>query len=244
MRKFRAIVQSKLEPQDHEVIWNYKGKLLYWEDGWQPLHSLEASEISYQYEEAKEVENTEQALNKLLYVEPEIVSFKLKQEGTHMIGSKVESLDFSWEYNKDTFKEQYLNGEKIPISVREYHIDETVTEDTTFHLSASDGTKEVIASTSIDFKPYIHYGPVPSNNVYFAYTPPSTSTLTVYSRETVHISIFIPNGYYNTIWWDNMNVTSDFEAVEYTTKQNDIEVNGILYTSKNSGLGILTLKLT
>lgn len=70
MRKFRAIVQSSIEPQDHEVIWQWNGKLFYWNDGWEPLHTLDASEIAYEYEEAEGVENVAQALDKLLYVTP------------------------------------------------------------------------------------------------------------------------------------------------------------------------------
>lgn len=33
MRRFRAIVESKLEPQDKEVLWYYKNKLLYYNNG-------------------------------------------------------------------------------------------------------------------------------------------------------------------------------------------------------------------
>ena len=56
MRKVRAIVESAVEPQDHEVIWYYKGKLLRYDNGgWQPFHTLDASEIAYKYKDRVEV---------------------------------------------------------------------------------------------------------------------------------------------------------------------------------------------
>lgn len=38
MRRFRGIIQSKVEPQDKEILWYYKDKLLYYNNGtWEPF---------------------------------------------------------------------------------------------------------------------------------------------------------------------------------------------------------------
>lgn len=37
MRRFRAIIQTKMEPEDKEVLWFYKGVLRYYENNWIPL---------------------------------------------------------------------------------------------------------------------------------------------------------------------------------------------------------------
>lgn len=38
MRKFRGIVQTNIEPQDHEILWYNKGELLFFNNGeWQPF---------------------------------------------------------------------------------------------------------------------------------------------------------------------------------------------------------------
>lgn len=66
IRKFRAIVQSNIEPEDHEVIWLVKGKLLYWNDGWEILCTLDISDIIYEHSSLKEVKNVKQALDTII----------------------------------------------------------------------------------------------------------------------------------------------------------------------------------
>ena len=66
IRKFRAIVQSNVEPEDHEVIWLVKGKLLYWDNGWEILCTLDISDIIYEHGSLKEVKNVKQALDTII----------------------------------------------------------------------------------------------------------------------------------------------------------------------------------
>lgn len=66
IRKFRAIVQSNIEPEDHEVIWLVRGKLLYWDNGWEILCTLDISDIIYEHGSLKEVENVKQALDTII----------------------------------------------------------------------------------------------------------------------------------------------------------------------------------
>lgn len=66
IRKFRAIVQSNVEPEDHEVIWLVKGKLLYWDNGWEILCTLDISDIIYEHGSLKGVKNVKQALDTII----------------------------------------------------------------------------------------------------------------------------------------------------------------------------------
>ena len=66
IRKFRAIVQSNIEPEDHEVIWLVKGKLLYWDNGWEILCTLDISDIIYEHGSLKGVKNVKQALDTII----------------------------------------------------------------------------------------------------------------------------------------------------------------------------------
>ena len=66
IRKFRAIVQSNVEPEDHEVIWLVKNKLLYWDNGWKILCTLDISDIIYEHGSLKEVKNVKQALDTII----------------------------------------------------------------------------------------------------------------------------------------------------------------------------------
>ena len=66
IRKFRAIVQSNVEPEDHEVIWLVKNKLLYWDNSWEILCTLDISDIIYEHGSLKEVKNVKQALDTII----------------------------------------------------------------------------------------------------------------------------------------------------------------------------------
>lgn len=63
MRKFRAIVQTPIEPQDKEVLWYWKGELLYWNNYcWEPFHTkFRAEEVFFE-----NGDNLEDILRKLL----------------------------------------------------------------------------------------------------------------------------------------------------------------------------------
>lgn len=247
MRKFRAIVQSNIEPQDHEVIWQWKGKLLYWNDGWEPLHTLEASEISYEYEEAEGVENLAQAMDKLLYVVPKINSFVCRQSGTYENGVSINSQDFTWSYNKKLIRQQTLNGMKILPDVRSLHLETPVTKDTTFTLWASDNTNEVLASTSIKFVNYLYYGTSKEGEeIQRRKINPSTGGLTVTAGKDEYVWIFIPaTARFTKIWHNNVDSTDDFiyEPKFFHTDTN-LDIAGTFYVSKNHSLNEVILKFT
>lgn len=247
MRKFRAIVQSSIEPQDHEVIWQWNGKLLYWNDEWKPLHTLDASEIAYEYEEAEGVENVAQALDKLLYVTPKITNFTLKQSGVYENGVTISSQDFTWSYNKKLIRNQTLNEAKISPTVRSIHTEEPIKTDTTFNLWASDGTNEVRASTSIRFVNYLYYGIIrDQEEVKRLKVNPSAEGISIIAGKDEYIWIFIPNtAGYTKIWHNNVDSTDDFiyKSVKFTT-DTSLSIDGTFYVSKNHSLNTVTLKFT
>lgn len=248
MRKFRAIVQSSIEPQDHEVIWQWNGKLLYWNDGWEPLHTLDASEIAYEYEEAEGVENVAQALDKLLYVTPKITSFTLRQSGTYENGITIPVQDFTWSYNKKLIREQTINGMKIaPPTVRSLHTEKPIKANTTFNLWASDGTNEVTASTSVRFVNYIYYGTSKDEeSLRRLKVNPSAGGISITAGKDEYIWIFIPRtAGYTKIWHNNVDSTDDFryESVKFHT-DTELDIDGIFYISKSHSLNAVTLKFT
>lgn len=248
MRKFRAIVQSPVEPQDHEMIWQWKGKLLYWNGGWEPLHTLDASEVAYEYEEAEGIENLAQALDKLLYVTPRITSFILRQAGTYENGTTITALDFSWSYNKKLIREQTINSEKIlPTTVRNLHTETPIKVNTNFNLWASDGTNEVTASTSIRFVNYLYYGTVKDDiDTKRFKIDPSAKSISVIAGKDEYIWIFIPRtAGFTKIWHNNVDSTDDFiyQPMKFHTDTN-LDIDGTFYVSKNHSLNAVTLKFT
>lgn len=54
MRRFRGIIQSKVEPQDKEILWYYKDKLLYYNNGtWEPFVTSGSSYIELELGETE-----------------------------------------------------------------------------------------------------------------------------------------------------------------------------------------------
>lgn len=247
IRRFRAIIQTNKEPEDHEVIWKKGHKLLYWNNGWRPVYEFEASEIIYESKDTGEEIPLEEALDKILYITPKISDFKLMQAGTYETGSVITPLNFSWSYNKKLIKEQRLNEDSLDISLRSYTLDIEVTSDSTFTLWVSDGTTEVSASASISFVDYIYYGTTNKTAVISKEKiNPSLNTITVTAGKGEYIWVFIPKSAGLThIWYNNIDSTDDFERTDmkYIT-DTGLEIEGTYYVSKNHSLNNVTLKFT
>lgn len=56
MRRFRAIIQTNKEPEDKEVLWYFKKKLLYFDGGWKPFNPMSAGDIAFNNDKASSVE--------------------------------------------------------------------------------------------------------------------------------------------------------------------------------------------
>lgn len=67
IRKLRGIVQSNIEPKDHEVVWQYKGRLYYYNNGdWELLDTPTPSDIEYESPEDGKTYTLQEILNKLV----------------------------------------------------------------------------------------------------------------------------------------------------------------------------------
>lgn len=249
MRRFRAIIESPKMPEDKEVLWYYKGKLLYYgSKAWQDFLPLKSSSIDYNTEEDESITNVKEALDKLLYVEPKILFFTLKQAGTYERGTILNILNFSWNYNKKLIKSQKINDIVIPTSIRTFISTNKVSENSSYILEASDGTNTVSILTSIKFVDYIYYGVLKegSNHITKGKFNPSIGGLTVTANANEYIWIFIPNSSnFTKIWHNNVDSTEDFHSSKMTfPTDTGLNIEGIYYKSKNHSLNSVTLKFT
>lgn len=248
MRKFRAIVETNIEPQDHNVLWYWKGKLLYWgNDAWEPFLIVDSEEIPYETEEDKSITTVQEALDKLLYVYPEVNSFTLKQAGTYEDGSVINTLDFSWEYNKDLIKEQKLNDIVIPTSVRKAKLSREIKVNSKFTLWCSDGKNSNTSVASIRFVDYLYYGTQDSEGTPLKRSKlnPAVMSFTIHSGEGEYLWVFIPDSSgYTRILHNNLDSTDAFVAttIEFLT-DTGLHIPGVLYVSKNHSLKSVTLNL-
>lgn len=249
MRRFRAIIETHIEPEDHEVLWYYDKKLLYWgNDAWEPFLLVDSFEIPYTTEEDESVTTVQDALDKLLYVVPKITTFTLNESGTYENGTVISALNFSWNYNKKTIKEQKLDDITMPVSVRQARLMKDVRTNTTFTLWGSDGTNSTTSTTSIRFVNYMYYGTMDSegNTLKKSKSNPSSAGLTVTANTGEYIWIFLPKtSGFTKIWYNNVDSTNDFNKsdINFNTDTN-LSISGTLYISKNHSLNSVTLKFT
>jgi hypothetical protein len=102
----------------------------------------------------------QQALDSLLYVSPQITSFT-NNVGTVELGLTITDVLLSWSYNK-TMATQSIDqgiGAISPTSISSYDVSSvSLTSDTTWTLTASDGTSTVTRQTSVLFRRKRYWG--------------------------------------------------------------------------------------
>lgn len=247
MRRFRAIIETPIEPEDHEVLWYYQGGLLYWSnEAWEPF--LLTDSIKYETEEDDNIISVKDALDKLLYVYPKINYFTLDQAGIYENGTIISTLDFSWEYNKKAIKEQKLNDKSIPLTVRQAKLNRNIVDNNTFTLWGSDGTNSVSATASIKFIDFMYYGvqDAEGNSLTRSKLNPSIGGLTIVANTGEYIWIFLPKSSgFTKIWHNNVDSTDDFIKKEINfLNDKGLYIPGTFYISKNHSLNNVTLKFT
>ena len=105
--------------------------------------------------------NVQEALDALLYVEPNVTSFT--GGGTYEIGTKISTINFAWAVNKEIVSQSINNGVGAiePATERAItkNFDTPITTNTTFTLTVADdkGTQDT-ATTSLAFRYSRYWG--------------------------------------------------------------------------------------
>lgn len=129
IRRFRAIIQTNKEPEDHEVIWKKGHKLLYWNNGWIPIYEFEASEIIYESKDTGEEISLEDAVNE---VKDSVANAKITAEQA-LETSRVAEEEAENAQNVADANAKKLAGITLkPISETEYEALETKENDTLY----------------------------------------------------------------------------------------------------------------
>lgn len=98
------------------------------------------------------ITNYKTALDYLLYYDLTI-SLYCNQSTNLEVGESLNSITFTWNYNKDGISFQSFDGENIrDLSIREYTYNTPLSENKTFTLMASDERKTFSKSISFNFK--------------------------------------------------------------------------------------------
>lgn len=115
-----------------------------------------ANDIAYTNSQYPTMKTLQDAMDKLLYVTPTI---SISGGGNYEIGSSRASTTLKWTWNKN-IQSQSLNqgiGSLDP-SLRTYTYNTSISSNTTFTITGTDGTTSKSASTSVQFLPKRYWG--------------------------------------------------------------------------------------
>lgn len=115
-----------------------------------------ANDIAYTNSQYPTMKTLQDAMDKLLYVIPTI---SISGGGNYEIGSSRASTTLTWTWNKN-IQSQSLNqgiGSLDP-SLRKYTYNTSISNNTTFTITGTDGTTSKSASTSVQFLPKRYWG--------------------------------------------------------------------------------------
>lgn len=125
---------------------------------------LVAENIAYTNQYYSDIQNVKQALDKLLYKEPEVT---LEGGAIYNFGETVNTVNLKWNINKQIVS-QSLNfgiGEIDP-NLREYTITNAdITKDTIFTITVNDGVNTASASTEVEFAKKVYWGVAPTTTL-------------------------------------------------------------------------------
>lgn len=119
-------------------------------------HTHDASQISYSTPNDPSIKTVKDALDKLLYYDLTI-TLSCSTSTSQLIGSTLQSVKFTWTYNKGVFSQSF-NNEPLNTGIREYQYTTPFSSNKTFTLKANDGTKDYSRSITISFVNNLYYG--------------------------------------------------------------------------------------
>ena len=117
-----------------------------------------AIDIAYTNDQYPAMQTLQDAMDKLLYIEP---SVSISGGGTYEKGSSVSSVNLRWTWNKKVVSQSLNQGiGALDPTLRAYaYTPETpITVNTTFTITGNDGTKDKSASTTVSFSQKRYWG--------------------------------------------------------------------------------------
>lgn len=115
-----------------------------------------AQDIAYTNEQYPSMQNLQDAMDKLLYIDPKV---SISGGDDYEIGSTRASTTLTWRWNKNPVSQSLNQGiGSLDPSIRTYTYNTPISTNTTFTISGTDGTNPASDSTSVRFLPSRYWG--------------------------------------------------------------------------------------
>lgn len=150
-------IDQGVDNAGRSVVVGSEGKLILKEGG-----SASAENVTYENENYPEWTNVKKAIDGIMakvdYVDPVINTFTMSCPAVNEVGSTVDSITFSWAYNKDMKTQTLTDCTLADANVRTADYTTPLTTTKTFSLSASDGEKTVKKDLTVAFRNKVYFG--------------------------------------------------------------------------------------
>ena len=211
-------------------------------------HTHAASDISYFTDADVNITNVKDALDRLLYV-PLSINLMSNKSTTLEIGTTIDSVVFSWTYNKNIVSQKF-NNEVLEADLRSYIYNIPFNTNKSFKLEANDGKGDFSKSMSFNFLNGRYWG-VSNSNEYDnnfilslskELVESKAKTFTVNCGEGQYIFYCIPSrlGKCNFKVGGFEGGFNKIETIQFTNSSGFTESYDI-YKSANSNLGNTTV---
>lgn len=206
------------------------------------VENLTADKVQYNNQDYPELQNVKKALDKLLY-KSLAVSISANPSSAE-IGDTVDSVTFTWNYNKSNILEQKFNDKSIESSLRTYIIAGPITNNISRTIVGYDGNQKVQATASLIF----YYGIYSGNSVEQPTIEQCKRTLsnslngtyTINAKDNEYIWFLIPAKLGTPTFTVGIFSGGFYKYSEITYR--DMVYN--VYRSDNHSLGNTTIKLS
>jgi hypothetical protein len=211
-------------------------------------HTHNAEEVNYFTEADVNIATVKDALDKLLYV-PLSISLISNKPTTLEIGTTINSVVFSWTYNKNIVSQKF-NNEALEANLRSYTYNSSFNSNKSFKLEANDGEGNFNKSINFNFLNGRYWG-VSNSNEYDSNFVLSLSkelasskakTFTVNCGSGQHIFYCIPSSF-GTPTFTVGGFSGGFnkiQTIQFTNASGFTE-NYDIWKSTNSNLGSTTV---
>lgn len=164
------------------------------------------------------------------------------------VGEIVDSIVFTWSYNKPNIEFQSFDGMLLNTNDRSITINGPFTTDVTKTLNAGDGSSTISTSASLRFYLGIYYG-TSTENLQRLLQANRQATITVdgTNNKETYIYIYIPYSYGQPTFTVN-GFTGGFELIDDNYQLDKYETGNpiryYVYRSDNGGLGVTTINIS
>ena len=210
------------------------------------------TQIKYENAAYPDMKSLQHALDQLLYIDLDIqlqCNPSIKE-----VGETVDSITFTWSYNKPNIVQQTFNKNSLNTSDRTYTLKGPFTTNTTGTVTANDGTKTFTKQATLQFYPGIYYGSSTIDD--FEITDLTrvlranrTMSVTIDGTDDVNTYLYICLPYTYGIPTFTVNgfdggfelIDDNFQLDRYDTGN---AVRYSIYKSDNGGLGVTTINIS